>query len=104
LNNSMTSKYQALEGNETAQAVRRSWKVCTTLCRVSSLSTRLCAWSWLVRHPVNMEITRSSGGITPQQEFFFFCLKIKITMTVHLTTNKQRVWSISSTFSCDPDH
>ncbi len=33
----------------------------------------LCVWSWFASNPVNMEISRSSGGVNaPHQEFFFY--------------------------------
>jgi len=34
--------------------------------------SRLCAQSWLRRHPAKMQITGSSRVIAPHQEFFFF--------------------------------
>jgi hypothetical protein len=33
---------------------------------------RLCARSWLARHPVKTEITGSSGGSSHHTKFFFF--------------------------------
>jgi hypothetical protein len=39
---------------------------------------RLCARSWLARHPATIEITRSSGGSSPHPKIFFFFAKIMI--------------------------
>jgi hypothetical protein len=40
---------------------------------VGNLLRRLCARSWLARHPANIEITLSSGGSSHHTKNFFFC-------------------------------
>ena len=35
--------------------------------------SRLCARSWLARHPAKIEITGSSGGSSHHTKIFFFC-------------------------------
>ena len=48
---------------------------CFRLQQPVDLLSGLCERSWLVRHPVKIEITRSSGGSSHHTKFFFFFCK-----------------------------
>jgi hypothetical protein len=45
----------------------------STLRECTKMRWRLCARSWLARHPARIEITRSSGGSSDHTKISFFC-------------------------------
>ncbi len=51
-----------------------SHRIKLLMTRSVNIAHRLCARSWLARHPATIEITRCSGGSSHHTKiFFFFC-------------------------------